>query len=143
MVRLIFTGTINAIEPQIDPSTRTFLVQAEIGNQQQKLRPGMFVNTHLMLPTRDKVLTLPQAAVSYNPYGDTVFVVEEEGEVAATGALFVSGGYGWLDFGATRKSAFAHRSPPRPAAPTRTIGIHNDHRAASPAPMYGDPVDDA
>jgi membrane fusion protein (multidrug efflux system) len=70
-----FTATINAIEPLIDRDTRTFNIQAEIPNTDLKLRSGMFVNTHLNLPVQDNVLTLPQAAISYNPYGDSVFAV--------------------------------------------------------------------
>ncbi len=71
-----FSGAINAIEPLVDSATRTFLVQAQVANDQLKLRPGMFVNTRLLLPLREKVLTLPQAAISYNPYGNSVYIVD-------------------------------------------------------------------
>ena len=72
-----FSGKVNAIEPLIDPDTRSFQVEAEVPNPDLKLRPGMFVNTTVMLPAEEKVLTLPQLAISYNPYGDSVFVVED------------------------------------------------------------------
>ncbi len=72
---LEFSGKIDAIEPLIDPATRSFHIEAEVPNPDLKLRPGMFVNTRLLLPASEKVLTLPQAAISYNPYGDAVFVV--------------------------------------------------------------------
>lgn len=72
-----FSGKVSAIEPLIDPDTRSFQVEAEASNPDLKLRPGMFVNTTLMLPANEKVLTLPQLAISYNPYGNSVFVVED------------------------------------------------------------------
>ena len=72
-----FSGKVNAIEPLIDPNTRSFQVEAEVSNPDLKLRPGMFVNTTLMLPADEKVLTLPQLAIIYNPYGDSVFVLED------------------------------------------------------------------
>ena len=83
-----FEGTINALEPQVDPATRSFLVQAIIDNGDLALRPGMYVNTHVLLAAREKVLTLPQAAIVYNPYGNSVFVVEpgEAGQLVARAA---------------------------------------------------------
>lgn len=75
-----FSGKVNAIEPLVDPDTRSFQIEAEAPNADLKLRPGMFVDTRLMLAAEEKVLTLPQIAITFNPYGDSVFVVEPAAE---------------------------------------------------------------
>jgi membrane fusion protein (multidrug efflux system) len=72
-----FDGTVTALEPLVDPATRSFRVEASLPNPDLALRPGMFVDTRLLLPAGQNVLTLPQVAISYNPYGDSVFVVED------------------------------------------------------------------
>ena len=71
-------GKVTAINPQVDSSTRNIRVQATVANSQEHLRPGMFVKVALVLPVQDKVLAIPATAVLYAPYGDSVFVVEEE-----------------------------------------------------------------
>lgn len=70
-------GRITAINPLIDIETRSIRVQGTISNSMEKLRPGMFVNVVVGLPSRQKVLTIPGPAVLYAPYGDSVFVIEE------------------------------------------------------------------
>ncbi len=70
-----FTGRVTSIDPLVDPSTRNFEVEATIQNPQRLLRPGMFVNTEVDAGHKRNYLTLPQTAITYNPYGDTVFVV--------------------------------------------------------------------
>ena len=74
----IVEGKITAINSQVDPSTRNIGVQATVANSQERLRPGMFVKVAVVLPVQDKVLAIPSTAVLYAPYGDSVFVVEEE-----------------------------------------------------------------
>ena len=69
-------GEITAISPEIDAATRNIRVQATVANSQERLRPGMFVNVAVVLPSREEVLTIPTTAVLYAPYGDTVFVVD-------------------------------------------------------------------
>lgn len=71
-------GTITAINPNIDEATRNVRLQATVANQEQQLRPGMFVNVEVLLPGDHEVVTLPATAVLYAPYGDSVFVVEEK-----------------------------------------------------------------
>ena len=71
-----FTGRVTSIDPLVDPSTRNFEAEATIDNPQRFLRPGMFVTTAVASGARRRYLTLPQTAISYNPYGDTVFVVK-------------------------------------------------------------------
>jgi membrane fusion protein (multidrug efflux system) len=73
----VFTGQITALNPGIDPVTRSLRVRATLENPQERLRPGMFASVRTVLPQRPAVLTLPQTAITYNPYGDAVFVIQE------------------------------------------------------------------
>jgi membrane fusion protein, multidrug efflux system len=72
-----FSGEISSIDPRLDPATRNIQVRATVRNPKHSLLPGMFATVVLASGGRQRYLTLPQTAVSYNPYGDTVFVVEE------------------------------------------------------------------
>jgi len=71
-----FKGAISAINPGVDPGTRTLRLRATLDNPEQLLRPGMFAEVSTVLPRRDNILTLPRTAVTYNPYGESVFVVQ-------------------------------------------------------------------
>jgi membrane fusion protein (multidrug efflux system) len=71
-------GRITAMNPQVDADTRNIKVEATVINRTGKLRPGMFVNVAVGLPTRQKVLAIPATAILYAPYGDSVFVIEEQ-----------------------------------------------------------------
>jgi membrane fusion protein (multidrug efflux system) len=71
-------GRITAISPQVDADTRNVKIQATVSNRAEKLRPGMFVDVAVGLPTRRQVLAIPVTAVLYAPYSDSVFVVEEK-----------------------------------------------------------------
>lgn len=73
-----FAGTINAISPEIDPVTRNIRLQATLDNHDEKLRPGMYASVEVLLPTQAAVLVIPVTAVLYAPYGDSVFVVDEQ-----------------------------------------------------------------
>lgn len=70
-----FEGTITSIDPQVDPSTRNFEAEATIRNPEHRLFPGMFVRTTIDAGAQQRYLTLPQTAVTYNPYGETVYLV--------------------------------------------------------------------
>jgi membrane fusion protein (multidrug efflux system) len=74
----VFKGSISAINPGIDPGTRSVRLRATLGNPDQLLRPGMFAEVRTVLPARDDVLTLPRTAITYNPYGESVFVILEK-----------------------------------------------------------------
>ena len=78
----VFTGRISALNPGIDPGTRSLRIRATLENPQSRLRPGMFAQVRTVLPQRPEVLTLPRTAITYNPYGDSVFVILE-GETGA------------------------------------------------------------
>ena len=72
-----FTGRVTAIDSIVDEATRNVQVQATLPNPGGKLRPGMFVQTAVILGASRSVVTLPASAISYAPYGDSVFVVTD------------------------------------------------------------------
>jgi membrane fusion protein, multidrug efflux system len=73
-----FEGKINAIEPQIAADTRNIRVQATIANPDHILKPGMFTTTTVVLPDKAPVVTVPETAVDYTLYGDSVFLITEK-----------------------------------------------------------------
>ena len=74
-----FIATITSIEPQISPSTRTITVQATMPNPDEALLPGMFVTVAVVLPTEPQQVVLPETAVDYTLYGDSVYVIRADG----------------------------------------------------------------
>lgn len=72
-----FSGKINAISPKVDSATRNVQVEATIANPRQVLLPGMFANVKIDIGGAQERLTLPSTAVTYNPYGSTVYVVKQ------------------------------------------------------------------
>jgi multidrug efflux system membrane fusion protein len=78
----VFKGEVTAIEPQIDPTTRVMRVQATLANPERRLLPGMFVNARVVLPPVADVISVPETAVDRTLYGDSVFVVAEDGKNA-------------------------------------------------------------
>ena len=75
-----FDGEINAIEPQIATDTRNIRVQATLDNPDHILKPGMFATTTVVLPDKPAVVTVPETAVDYTLYGDSVFLITEKKE---------------------------------------------------------------
>jgi multidrug efflux system membrane fusion protein len=72
-----FEGKITTIEPQISADTRNIRVQATIDNPDSVLKPGMFATTTVVLPDKPAVITLPETAVDYTLYGDSVYRIAE------------------------------------------------------------------
>ncbi|MGO1499756.1 MAG: efflux RND transporter periplasmic adaptor subunit [Marinobacter sp.] len=81
-----FEGKVSAINTSVNPETRTVRVRATLANPDKLLRPGMFATIRTKQPKDDEVVTVPRTAISYNTYGDFVFIVEENDE----GDLIVS-----------------------------------------------------
>lgn len=75
-----YTGKITTINPAVDTDTRNVQVEATLPNAKYQLIPGMFVDVEVVTGSPITYLTLPQTAVSYNPYGDIVYVVKETGK---------------------------------------------------------------
>lgn len=74
----VFTGRIQAISPTVDQGTRNVQVRAQLPNPAGRLRPGMFAKVATLMPVRERVLVLPRRAVSFNTYGDSVFLIQEQ-----------------------------------------------------------------
>ena len=72
-----FTGRVTAIDSVVNEATRNVQVQATIPNPDGRLRPGMFVQTAAVTGTNRSVIALPASAVSYAPFGDSVFIVSD------------------------------------------------------------------
>jgi membrane fusion protein (multidrug efflux system) len=73
-----FKGEVTAINSMVDAVTRNIGVQATLENPDHPLRPGMFVKVDVVLPQKSKTLVVPGSAVSYAPYGNSVFVIEKK-----------------------------------------------------------------
>jgi multidrug efflux system membrane fusion protein len=73
-----FEGKITTIEPQINTDTRNIRIQATIENPDHVLKPGMFATTTVVLPDKPAVVTVPETAVDYTLYGDSVYLITEK-----------------------------------------------------------------
>lgn len=83
-------GKVDSIDARIDPSTRNVLIRALVDNPDGRLRPGMFVDVKVTLPGERDVLLIPETALLYAPYGDSVFLVRSaENQVEGPGELTV------------------------------------------------------
>ena len=74
-----FNGTISAINPKVDPATRNVQVRASLQNTDHRLLPGMYASVTIHYGDTQPYVTLPQTAISYNPYGTMVYVVDHQG----------------------------------------------------------------
>jgi membrane fusion protein, multidrug efflux system len=83
-----FSGEISAINPKVDSNTRNVQVRATLKNPQHKLLPGMYATVDIATGAQANYITLPQTAITYNPYGDTVYVIDgKSGQGGGTGPL--------------------------------------------------------
>jgi membrane fusion protein (multidrug efflux system) len=74
----VFAGKLTAVNSMVDVATRNVALQATLENPDHALRPGMFVKIDVLLPQKHRTLVIPGSAVSYAPYGDSVFVIEKQ-----------------------------------------------------------------
>ncbi|AYD63429.1 efflux RND transporter periplasmic adaptor subunit [Achromobacter sp. B7] len=70
-----FPGQVTTVEPQVDAGSRTVRVQATLANADGALAAGMFAHGRIRLPDRPDVITVPETAISYSAYGDSVYVL--------------------------------------------------------------------
>lgn len=75
-----FVGKITTIQPAVDVATRNVQVEATLPNPQLKLKPGMFAQVEVDADKPQNFITVPQSALSFNPYGDMIFVVKDSGK---------------------------------------------------------------
>lgn len=89
-----FTGRITAVSPKVDPSSRNFSIQGEVGNPDGLLRPGLFAEIRVVAGTPVERTTVPRTAISYSLYGDSVFILEkaEDAEMPVAKERFVKTG---------------------------------------------------
>jgi membrane fusion protein, multidrug efflux system len=73
----VFSGSVTALDSEVDPTTRNIQVQATLSNTEGKLRPGMFVQVELAVGASRAVIALPASAINYAPYGNSVFVITD------------------------------------------------------------------
>jgi membrane fusion protein (multidrug efflux system) len=71
-------GTISAIDPTVDPTTRNMKIRAAIPELPGSPRPGMFVNVQVIKPTQAALVAVPETAIVHASYGDSVFVLEDK-----------------------------------------------------------------
>ncbi len=76
----IFFGKISSINPKVETSTRNVAVRATLENPELKLLPGMFATVDIDTGAPQRLVTLPQTAVTYNPYGSVVYLVDQSGK---------------------------------------------------------------
>jgi membrane fusion protein (multidrug efflux system) len=74
-----FNGKISAINPKVDPQTRNVQIEARIANPRHELLPGMYATIKVQAGVTKRYMTIPRTAVTFNPYGETVYIVEEKG----------------------------------------------------------------
>ena len=84
-----WSGAVAIVNPEVDPATRNVRVRAQFGNQDGALRPGMFANVDVLSPDERDMLVIPQTAVLYAPYGDSVFAIEEKDKQLVAKQKFV------------------------------------------------------
>lgn len=74
---MTFTGRVNALDSVVDQATRNVQIQATLANPQGKLRAGMFTNVQVGVGASSTVFPLPASAISYAPFGDSVYIVSD------------------------------------------------------------------
>ena len=79
---MTFPGKISSINAKVEATSRNVQVRATLDNAEKKLLPGMFATVDIDSGTAQKLVTLPQTAITYNPYGDLVYVVDDKGKGA-------------------------------------------------------------
>jgi membrane fusion protein (multidrug efflux system) len=73
-----FSGSVTAISPKVQETTRNVMIQATIANADRRLRPGMFARITVLTGGDHRVLTVPRTAITFNPYGESVFVITKK-----------------------------------------------------------------
>lgn len=76
----LFKGKVTTIDPLVDVNTRNVQIEATVDNPKSKLIPGMFSNVIVNTEQATKYLTVPETAISYNSFGNVVFIVNNKGK---------------------------------------------------------------
>jgi membrane fusion protein (multidrug efflux system) len=97
-----FKGKITAVSPKVELNTRNMQIEAVVNNPNKKVLPGMFANVTINLGDRVKYLTLPQTAITYNPYGSTVFIARKTDRLDKQGKPLIEAEQVFVTTGLTR-----------------------------------------
>ena len=116
-----FTGRVTAIDSIVDEKTRNIQVQATLANPGGRLRPGMFVQTELVLGASRAVISLPASAISYAPFGDSVFIVTDMKD--PSGKAYRGVRQQFVKVGAARGDQIAIESGVKPGDEVVTSGV--------------------
>ncbi|HTZ39814.1 MAG TPA: efflux RND transporter periplasmic adaptor subunit [Syntrophales bacterium] len=101
-----FSGRITAINPRVNADSRNIQVEGMLSNPRQLLLPGMYASVEIAAGQKSDYITLPQTAISFNPYGNTVFVVEQ-GETGPDGKARLTAKQKFVTTGAKRGDQIA------------------------------------
>lgn len=88
--KLKFQGKISTINPLVDATTRNVAVEATVKNINNKLSPGMFCSVNIIVAKPVRLLTVPQTAISFNPYGSLVYVIRQSGKNKKGEAILIA-----------------------------------------------------
>jgi membrane fusion protein (multidrug efflux system) len=125
-----FAGEVSAINPKVDPTSRNVQVRATLKNPDHKLLPGMYATVEIPTGSPENLITLPQTAITYSPYGDTVYVVEENG-AGAGGQPHLVARQTFVTTGATRGDQIAVLKGVREGDTVVTAGQLKLHNGSS------------
>lgn len=117
----VFAGHITAIDSVVDESTRNVQAQATLANPAGRLRPGMFVQAEVTLGAATRLVSLPASAISYAPFGDSVFVVADLKD--ATGKPYRGVRQQFVKVGAARGDQISIVSGVKPGDEVVTSGV--------------------
>jgi membrane fusion protein (multidrug efflux system) len=102
----LFAGEISAIEPKVDSASRNVRVRAALENPDHKLLPGMYATVDIATGAPQRYVTLPQTAITFNAYGNTVYIVDK-GEAGADGQPQLTVRQSFVKTGETRGDQIA------------------------------------
>ncbi|MGE5236798.1 MAG: efflux RND transporter periplasmic adaptor subunit [Acidobacteriota bacterium] len=122
-------GRVTAVDSVVDPSTRNVKIQATFDNPDGTLKPGMFVEARAKLGAANQVVTLPATAISYAPYGDSVFVVENV--KGRDGTPYLGVRQQFVKLGGSRGDQVAVLSGVKPGEEVATSGVFKLHNGAA------------
>ncbi len=122
-------GRVTAVDSVVDPATRNVRVQARFDNPGGTLRPGMFVETRIVLGAGEPVVALPASAIQYAPYGDSVFIVEQM--QGPDGETYRGVRQQFVKLGAGRGDQVAVRSGVEPGEEVVTSGVFKLRQGAA------------
>lgn len=124
-----FPGEIAAINPKVDAASRNVQVRAKLANPDHKLLPGMYATVDIDSGAAQRYITLPQTAIAYNPYGNTVYIVDDKGK-DAKGQPRLEARQTFVATGATRGDQIAVLSGVKEGETVVTAGQNKLHNGS-------------